>query len=105
VRWIAASLTVMALLVAACSGTTSSGSNGDPAVQATTTTEGTLQPLEQPSSRCGPPGAKATLVRFQAADGTSLDGVMVGNGPAGVVLTHEYPADLCGSWPFAAYLA
>jgi pimeloyl-ACP methyl ester carboxylesterase len=105
VRWIAASLTVMALLVAACSGTTSSGSNGDPAVQATTTTEGTLQPLEQPSSRCGPPDAKATLVRFQAADGTSLNGVLVGNGPAGVVLAHEYPDDLCGSWPFADYLA
>jgi dienelactone hydrolase len=105
VRWIAASLTVMALLVAACSGTTSSGSNGDPAVQATTTTEGTLQPLEQPSSRCGPPDAKATLVRFKAADGTSLNGVLVGNGPAGVVLAHEYPDDLCGSWPFADYLA
>jgi dienelactone hydrolase len=30
---------------------------------------------------------------------------MVGSGPAGVVLVHEYPNDLCGSWPFADYLA
>jgi hypothetical protein len=62
-----------------------------------------LQPLEQPSSRCGAPDTKATLVRFTAADGTSLDGVMVGSGTTGVVLVHEYPADLSGSWPFADY--
>jgi dienelactone hydrolase len=42
---------------------------------------------------------------FQAADGTSLDGVMVGRGPAGVVLAHQHPSDLCGAWPFADYLA
>ena len=41
----------------------------------------------------------------QAADGTSLDGVLVGSGPAGVVLVHQYPSDLCGFWPFADYLA
>jgi alpha-beta hydrolase superfamily lysophospholipase len=103
-RWFGASLTVVALLVAACSGTSDSGSSGGPAAQATTTTAVALQPLEQPGSRCGTPDTKATLVRFQAADGTSLDGVMVGRGPAGVVLAHEYPADLCGAWPFAAYL-
>ena len=105
-RWIAA-WTVMALLTAACSGT--SGANHDTATtvgaQATTTTAAAQQALEQPSSRCGPPDISATLVRFEAADGTSLDGVMVGRGPAGVVLVHEYPADLCGFWPFAAYLA
>jgi hypothetical protein len=92
-----------ALLVAACSD--SSGPNGDPAAQATTTTAVALQPLEQPSIRCGQPDTKATLVRFTAADGTSLNGAMVGSGPAGVVLVHEYPNDLCGSWPFTDYLA
>jgi alpha-beta hydrolase superfamily lysophospholipase len=30
---------------------------------------------------------------------------MVGGGTAGVVLAYEYPNDLCGSWPFADYLA
>jgi dienelactone hydrolase len=104
VRWIAANLTVVTLLVAACSGASSSGSNGATAL-ATTTTAVALQPLEQPAIRCGTATTKATLVRFQAADGTSLNGVLVGNGPAGVVLVHQYPSDLCGFWPFADYLA
>jgi alpha-beta hydrolase superfamily lysophospholipase len=103
VRWFAAGLTVVALLVAACSD--SSDSNGDPAAQATTTTAVALQRLEQPSIRCGAPDTKATLVRFKAADGTSLNGAMVGSGPAGVVLAHEYPNDLCSSWPVADYLS
>jgi dienelactone hydrolase len=64
-----------------------------------------LKPLQQPSARCGAPHTKATLVRFTAADGTSLDGVLVGGGTAGVVLAHEYDADLCGAWPFADHLA
>lgn len=102
-RWIAVDLTILALVVTACSGT--SGSNGDGPAQATTTTAVALQPLEQPSSRCGTATAKATLVRFQAADGTSLNGVLVGRGPTGVVLVHQYPSDLCGFWPFATYLA
>ena len=104
VCWIAANLTVVTLVVAACSGAPSSGSNGATA-QATTTTTVALQPLEQPASRCGTATTKATLVRFQAADGTSLDGVLVGSGRAGVVLVHQYPSDLCGFWPFADYLA
>jgi dienelactone hydrolase len=105
VRWCATGLSVVTLLVAACSGTSDSGSGGGSAARATSTTTVALQPLEQPGVRCGAPQTRATLVRFQAADGSSLDGVMVGSGPAGVVLAHEYPADLCGSWPIAAYLA
>jgi dienelactone hydrolase len=98
-------LTILALVTTACSGASGSGSNGDRPAQATTTTAVALQPLEQPSSRCGTATTKATLVRFQAADGTSLNGVLVGRGPAGVVLAHQYPSDLCGFWPFATYLA
>ena len=64
-----------------------------------------LKPLKQPSAHCGAPKTKATLVRFTAADRTSLDGVMVGSGPVGVVLAREYQADLCNAWPFADYLA
>jgi pimeloyl-ACP methyl ester carboxylesterase len=64
-----------------------------------------LKPLKQPSARCGAPHANATLVRFDAADGTGLDGVMVGSGKVGVVLAHEYDNDLCAAWPFANYLA
>jgi alpha-beta hydrolase superfamily lysophospholipase len=64
-----------------------------------------LKPLEQPSARCGGPHTEATLVRFKAADGTGLDGVLIGSGKVGVVLAHEYDNDLCGAWPFANYLA
>lgn len=103
VRWVTVWLTTLALIAAACSD--GSGADSDTAAQASATTGAALQPLEQPSSRCGAPATKATLVRFKAADGTSLDGVLVGSGPAGVVLAHEYPADLCGAWPFADYLS
>jgi pimeloyl-ACP methyl ester carboxylesterase len=37
--------------------------------------------------------------------GVRLDGVSVGGGDLGVVLLHEYPADLCGWWAYANYLA
>ena len=102
-RQITAGLTILALVATACSGTSSSKTDGP--AQATATTAVALQPLEQPASRCGTATTKATLVRFQAADGTSLNGVLVGRGSVGVVLAHQYPSDLCGFWPFAAYLA
>lgn len=97
---------VVALLGAACSQGPGTGGQAQPlgaAGRPVTTTA--LPPLEQPSSRCGPPDVKATVLRFPAADGTQLDGVLVGSGPAGVVLLHQYRADLCGFWPYAVYLS
>jgi dienelactone hydrolase len=102
-RWFMAGFTVAAALVSACADT--SGSDRTSHTQTTTSSAGALPALEQPSIRCGAPDTRATLVRFNAADGTSLNGVLVGSGAAGVVIVHEYPADLCGSWPFANYLA
>jgi pimeloyl-ACP methyl ester carboxylesterase len=102
-RWLVAGGTAVAALVSGCSSG-SGGTSGEP--PATTTTSAPAVPaLEQPGVRCGGPDTQATLVRFNAADGTSLNGVLVGSGRAGVVLVHEYPDDLCGSWPFATYLA
>src|SRR6266496_4699973 len=104
-------VTIMVLFAASCSGSSGSGSSGGAAAAssaqapAPTTSPEPLKPLKQPGARCGAPHTKATLVRFKAADGTSLDGVMVGSGTAGVVLAHEYANDLCGAWPFANYLA
>lgn len=107
-------VTVMALLAASCSGSSGSGSGGGAAAAGSAQAQAPatpvkllrpLKPLTQPSARCGAPHTKATLVRFKAADGTPLDGVMVGSGTAGVVLAHEYANDLCGAWPFANYLA
>jgi alpha-beta hydrolase superfamily lysophospholipase len=102
-RRVAGGLAVLALLAAACSGQGGGGGTATTAAAQATTT--TAVALEQPGSRCGPPDTRATLVGFRAADGTALDGVLVGRGEAGVVLVHEYPADLCGFWPFADYLA
>ena len=31
--------------------------------------------------------------------------MLVGSGPAGVVLLHQHPADLCGFWPYTVYLS
>jgi alpha-beta hydrolase superfamily lysophospholipase len=42
---------------------------------------------------------------FPSRDGTPLDGADLGSGAVGVVLAHQYPAELCGWWPFAVYLA
>jgi pimeloyl-ACP methyl ester carboxylesterase len=93
-----------ALLAAGCSGSSGDGGqatrSADQAAPATT-----LADLPQPSSRCGAPNVNATVLRFPAADGTQLDGVLVGSGPAGVVLLHQHPADLCGFWPYAVYLS
>jgi alpha-beta hydrolase superfamily lysophospholipase len=113
-RWLLGGVTVMVLLAAACSGNSGSGSSGGAAAASSPQAQAPaapvkllrpLKPLKQPGARCGAPHTKAALVRFTAADGTPLDGVLVGSGTAGVVLAHEYANDLCGAWPFANYLA
>jgi pimeloyl-ACP methyl ester carboxylesterase len=96
---VAAGLLTVALLAAGCGG--GSGHGGP----ATTAAPAVTLPLEQPASRCGPPGNRAVLLRFSSSDGVQLSGAMVGGGTAGVVLVHQYPADLCGFWPYAVYLA
>jgi pimeloyl-ACP methyl ester carboxylesterase len=105
-RPVALGLVAVALLAAACSG--GSGQGGASEATRPTAAPSTTAPLpalQQPADRCGPPGDRATLLRFPSTDGVQLDGAMVGSGPAGVVLVHEYPADLCGFWPFAVYLS
>jgi alpha-beta hydrolase superfamily lysophospholipase len=49
---------------------------------------------------------RATVVRFRAADGVRLLGVMLGRGPAAVVLAHESgTATLCSWLPYGRTLA
>jgi len=95
----------LTLLAGACSG--GAGRGGQAAGTTTTVAPATsTTALPQPAARCpDTPAGAATVVRFKARDGVLLDGAMVGGGPAGVLLLHEYPADLCGGWPFAVYLA
>jgi alpha/beta superfamily hydrolase len=61
--------------------------------------------LPQPSQRCGTPDTPALILHFRAADGVQLDGALLGSGPVGAVLLHEYPGPMCGWWPYAVYLA
>ena len=48
---------------------------------------------------------RATVVRFRSADGVRLLGVMLGRGPAGVVLTHESSGWICSWLPYGRTLA
>lgn len=60
---------------------------------------------QSPEQRCGGPAAGGRIATFAASDGVRLDGAEVGSGRVGAVLVHEYPADLCGFWPYAVYLS
>jgi dipeptidyl aminopeptidase/acylaminoacyl peptidase len=50
-------------------------------------------------------GIASSSFWFQAADHVRLHAVMLGSGRAGVVLAHQYPADLCGWAPYGRILA
>ncbi len=93
----------LALVLAACGGGASHATPGRTPVP--TATAATPTPIQQPADRCGAPDKPAKLVSLTTSDGLKLDGVSVGQGDLGVVLLHEYPADLCGWWPYANYLA
>ena len=49
-------------------------------------------------------GARDIIAHFQADDGTGLQGVVAGRGPAGVVLAPQSWQGLCGWLPFARQL-
>jgi pimeloyl-ACP methyl ester carboxylesterase len=99
---------LLAVLAAACS----TGTTATTAPSPTTTSapppaspSPSLTPLEPLEQRCGSPNVPSRVLWFPARDGAPLDGAVVGSGRVGVVLGHQYPAELCGWWPFAVYLA
>jgi len=63
------------------------------------------KPLPLKDGYCLTKAERAKVVRFRAADGVRLLGVMWGTGPRAVVLGHEYRANLCSWAPFARTLA
>jgi pimeloyl-ACP methyl ester carboxylesterase len=65
----------------------------------------TAAPANAGKRRCAEAGIAAHAIRFRTSDGLTLSGAVVGSGPVGAVLIHEYPRDLCGWWPYARYLA
>ena len=74
-------------------------------VRAATEAAPTAEAVEAAECSPGRASRQRDMVRFSTADGISLDGAMVGTGPVGVVVAHEYDNDLCGAWPFANYPA
>jgi pimeloyl-ACP methyl ester carboxylesterase len=59
------------------------------------------------TSECGGTAGtpRPAAISLTAADGVRLHGETLGSGEVAVVLSHEYPADLCGWFPYASELA
>ena len=77
-----------------------------PAAHPTATATAAAPPAAAAAPRsCGEPGERVHAIRFRTSDGVALAGAVIGSGPVGVVLIHEYPLDHCGWWPYARYLA
>jgi pimeloyl-ACP methyl ester carboxylesterase len=92
---------LLTCIIAGCS----SSSPATRETTATTTPSASSSALRAIADRCGDPAVGAKVFWFSAADGTQLDGAIVGSGTKAIVLLHEYPADLCGWWPFAVSIA
>jgi pimeloyl-ACP methyl ester carboxylesterase len=98
-RAVVASLAALVVVVAGCGG----GSHPVAGERAESTAGGA--PATAAGRRCSEPGVRARAVRFRTSDGVMLSGVVVGSGPVGAVLIHEYPRDYCGWLPYAGYLS
>ena len=92
----------LGLLVAGCGG---GGDREPPSERRDAVAPTRAAPLPAPAKRCGLPDTPARAVRFRTRDGVVLDGAVVGSGPVGAVLVHEYPGPMCGWWPYASYLS
>jgi pimeloyl-ACP methyl ester carboxylesterase len=92
------------LLAAGLVAVAGCGGNSHSAARNTTTTSPTAA-KSAAGARCGDSGFRRHAIRLRASDGVTLAGAVVGAGPVGAVLIHEYPLDLCGWWPYAGYLA
>jgi pimeloyl-ACP methyl ester carboxylesterase len=107
-RWVGSVMVsfVLAVLLAACSAghdasTASSGRLGakpaGPTIPANTPPSGAHK-------RCLAPSEQSSEVWFEAADGTRLSGVVLGQGRTGVILAHQRWFNLCSWMPFARKL-
>jgi alpha/beta superfamily hydrolase len=92
-------LAAVLIAVAGCGG------DSHPAAHKRATETTTAAPASAARPRCGEATGRAQAVRFRTSDGVTLSGFVVGSGPVGAVLIHEYPRDLCGWWPYARYLS
>jgi alpha/beta superfamily hydrolase len=92
-------LAAVLVAVAACGGDSHS------AARKRARSSGTAAAASTAGRPCTEPGVRAQAVRLRTSDGLTLSGVVVGSGPVGAVLIHEYPRDHCGWLPYSGYLA
>jgi hypothetical protein len=92
-------LAVVLIAVAGCGG----GSH--PAAHTQVESTATAGSANAANRRCTEPGVRARAIRFRTSDGVMLAGAVVGSGPVGAVLIHEYPRDYCGWLPYSGYLS
>jgi pimeloyl-ACP methyl ester carboxylesterase len=83
-----------AIVVTGCSGESS---------PAPARTSASTSPAPEPAAACLTQDEVRTgQVSFPSGDGTELQGLMIGDGPVGVVLAHQSGSDLC-QWKQYAY--
>jgi acetyl esterase/lipase len=98
-RWVGLLAAVLVVAVAGCGG------SSHPATRNSVKSTATAAPASAANRRCSEPGVRAEPVRFRTSDGVMLSGAVVGSGPVGAVLIHEYPRDYCGWLPYSGYLS
>jgi pimeloyl-ACP methyl ester carboxylesterase len=86
----------LVVVLTACGGASQSGGGG--------TSEPSASPQVGVAERCGVSGSFERIT-IEASDGTRLVGALSGSGPTGVLLAHQYPADLCQWAAYAPGLA
>jgi pimeloyl-ACP methyl ester carboxylesterase len=96
-------LVVLVSAGAACGGQgTGGGTAGPPQATTAAGPPTTLVPI---GASCLEGGERSRTLRFRAANGAELAGVMLGGGRVGVVLAHQINNDLCQWLPYARVLA
>jgi dienelactone hydrolase len=97
-------LAAVLLAVAGCGGD-SHGAARKQAAPTSTASPENAAPANGAAERCGVDDVRARAIRFRTSDGVRLSGAVVGSGPVGAVLIHEWPRDYCGWMPYAGYLS
>jgi dienelactone hydrolase len=92
------------VLVAGCGGDSHGAARNQPTSTPTASPESPA-PASTAGQECGEAGVRAQAIRFRTRDGVRLSGAVVGSGPVGAVLIHEWPRDYCGWLPYAGYLS
>jgi pimeloyl-ACP methyl ester carboxylesterase len=92
-------LAVVLVVVAGCGG------DSHPTARKRATPTPTAATATTAGQQCGEADVGAQTIRFRTGDGVTLAGAVVGSGPVGAVLIHEYPLDYCGWVPYAGYLS